>query len=50
MLELTILGLTLFWLISFFDRSLVPGIPHNARLTDTLAVAIVLLIAFRFLT
>jgi hypothetical protein len=50
LLELTILVLTLCWLLSFFDRSLFPGIPHTYGFTDMLSVVIVLLIMFRFLT
>ena len=50
MLELTILALSLCWLLSFFDQSLVPGIPHASGFTDVLSVVLVLLIMFRFLT
>lgn len=50
MLELTILVLSLCWLLSFFDRSLLPGIPQALGFTDGLSVVIVLLIMVRFLT
>lgn len=50
MLEITILVLTLCWLLSFFDQSLIPGIPHTTGFTDTLSVVLVLLIMFRFVT
>ena len=49
MLEITILVLTLCWLVSFFDQSLVPGLPHAYGLTDMLSVVIVLLIMTHFL-
>jgi hypothetical protein len=42
--------LTLCWLLSFFDRSLLPGMPQASGFTDMLSVVIVLLIMFRFLT
>jgi hypothetical protein len=42
--------LSLCWLLSFFDQSLVPGLAHASRFADTLSVVIVLLIMFRFLT
>jgi hypothetical protein len=50
LLELTILALTLCWLVSFFDQSLFPGNPQANGVTDTLSIVIVLLIMFRFLT
>lgn len=51
MLELTIVVLTLIWLLSFFTKSLLPGIIYNrSAFTDLLAVVIVLLIMFHFLT
>jgi hypothetical protein len=49
LLELIILGLTIYWLLSFFGRSIIPGVPHTARFIDLLAVVIVLLIIVKFL-
>jgi hypothetical protein len=49
LLESTILVLSLSWLLSFFDQSLFPGIPHTGILTDVLTAVIVVLILFRFL-
>jgi hypothetical protein len=48
-LELTILALAIYWLLSFFGRSIIPGIPPTARFIDLLAVVIVLLIIVKFL-
>lgn len=48
--ELMILALTAYWLLSFFGRSIVPGIPHTGCFIDSLAVVIVLLIIVKFLT
>ena len=50
MLELTILVLTLCWLLSFFEQSFGSGVPHTSGFTDMLSVVLVLLIVFRFLT
>ncbi|HLO13318.1 MAG TPA: hypothetical protein VK206_00715 [Anaerolineales bacterium] len=50
MLELIILLLTAYWLLSFFGRSIVPGIPHTARFIDMLSVVIVVLIIMKFLS
>ena len=50
LLELIILALTIYWLLSFFGRSIVPGIPHTARFIDLLAVVIVVLIIIKFLS
>lgn len=50
MLELIILALTAYWLLSFFGRSIVPGVPHTARFVDLLAVVIVVLIIVKFLS
>jgi hypothetical protein len=50
LLELTIMVLSLGWLLSFFDQSLIPGIPHALGFTDMLSVVLVMLILFRFLT
>jgi hypothetical protein len=49
-LELIILALTAYWLLSFFGRSIVPGVPHTARFIDLLAVGIVILIVVKFLS
>jgi hypothetical protein len=46
---LVILILTIYWMLSFFGQSILPGIPHNGSFTDILAVLITLLIMFRFL-
>jgi hypothetical protein len=48
-LELIILALASYWLLSFFGRSIIPGVPHTARFIDLLAVVIVLLIIVKFL-
>jgi hypothetical protein len=48
LLELTILVLSLGWLVSFFDQSLFSGVPHAYGLTDTLSVVLVVLIMFHF--
>jgi len=50
LLELTILVLSLCWLLSFFGQSLIPVISGASGFTDMLSVVIVLLIMFRFLT
>jgi len=50
LLELIILVLTLYWLLSFFGRSIFPGIPHTAHFIDLLAVVIVILIIMKFLS
>jgi hypothetical protein len=50
LLELIILALTIYWLLSFFGRSIVPGVPHTARFIDLLAVVIVVLIIMKFLS
>jgi len=50
LLELIILVLTLYWLLSFFGRSIFPGILHTARFIDLLAVVIVILIIMKFLS
>lgn len=50
MLELTILALTGYWLLSFFGRSVIPGVPHTSRFIDLLAVLIVILIILKFLS
>jgi hypothetical protein len=44
-----ILGLTTYWLLSFFGQSIVPGIPHTENFIDVLSVFIVVLIIIRFL-
>ena len=49
MLALIILTLAIYWVLSFFGRSIVPDVPHTARFIDLLAVVIVLLIIVKFL-
>lgn len=46
---LIILALAMYWVFSFFGRSIIPGVPHTARFIDLLAVMIVLLIMVKFL-
>jgi hypothetical protein len=50
LLELIILALTIYWLLSFFGWSIVPGVPHTARFIDLLAIVIVVLIIMKFLS
>jgi hypothetical protein len=50
LLELIILVLTIYWLLSFFGLPIVPGVPHTARFIDLLAVVIVVLILMKFLS
>ena len=50
MLALIILALAMYWMLSFFGQSIVPGVPHTARFIDLLAVVIVLLILVEFLS
>jgi hypothetical protein len=50
LLELIILGFTIYWLLSFFGVSMIPGMQHSSGFIDTLSVAIVVLIIIRFLT
>jgi len=40
----------MYWMLSFFGQSIVPGVPHTARFIDLLAVVIVLLILVEFLS
>jgi hypothetical protein len=49
LLALIILALAVYWVLSFFGRSIIPGVPHTAHFIDLLAVVIVLLIIFKFL-
>jgi hypothetical protein len=49
MLELIILVLTMYWLLSFFGQSIVPGMPHTGGFIDMLSVIIVVLIIMKFL-
>ena len=49
LLDLMILALAIYWVLSFFGRSIIPGVPHTAHFIDLLAVVIVLLIIFKFL-
>jgi hypothetical protein len=39
----------MYWVLSFFGQSIIPGLPHTARFIDLLAVVIVLLIMVKFL-
>ena len=48
LLELIILGLTIYWLLSFFGQSIIPRILHTGGFIDMLAVVIVLLIIIKF--
>ena len=50
MLALIILALAMYWALSFFGQSIVPGVSHTARFVDLLAVVIVLLIIVKFLS
>jgi len=45
-----ILVLTVYWLLSFFGQSIIPGIPHTGGFIDMLSVVIVFLIIIRFLS
>ena len=49
MFELMILVLTVYWLLSFFGKSIVSGIQHTEGFINLLSVLIVVLIMFRFL-
>ena len=49
MLALIILALAMYWVLSFFGQSIVPGVPHTAHFVDLLAVLIVVLIIVKFL-
>jgi hypothetical protein len=50
LLALIILALAMYWVLSFFGRSIIPGVPHTARFIDLLAVVIILLIILKFLS
>jgi hypothetical protein len=50
LLELIILVLTVYWLLSFFGQSIVPGIPRTAGFIDMLSVIIVVMIMVKFLS
>jgi hypothetical protein len=50
LIELIILGLTAYWLLSFFGQSTVPRIPHTGGFIDMLSIVIVVLIIIRFLS
>lgn len=50
MLELTILVVTAYWLLSFFGRSVMPSLPHSGGFIYLLAVFIVILISLKFLS
>ena len=42
--------LTVYWLFSFFGKSIVPGISHTSGFVDVLSVAILVLIITKFLS
>jgi hypothetical protein len=48
--ELIILVLTIYWLLSFFGQSIIPGLPHTAGFIDMLSGVIVVLIIMKFLS
>jgi uncharacterized protein involved in cysteine biosynthesis len=50
LLQLIILVLTVYWLLSFFGQSIVRGIPHSGGFIDMLSVIIVVLIIVKFLS
>ena len=50
MLALIILVLTVYWLLSFFGQSIVPGVRHTGAFIDMLSVVIVALILLRFVS
>jgi hypothetical protein len=50
LLELIILALTAYWLLSFFGQSIVPGVHPTGGFVYMLAVVIVVLIIIRFLS
>jgi hypothetical protein len=47
--ELIILVLTIYWLLSFFGQSIIPGLRHTGGFIDMLSVIIVVLIIMKFL-
>jgi len=49
LLVLVILVLTAYWLLSFFDTPILPGLVHTGYFTDILSVTIVALIFINFL-
>ena len=49
LLSLIIVALAIYWVLSFFGRSIVPGVPHTALFIDLLAVVIIGLIIVKFL-
>jgi uncharacterized protein involved in cysteine biosynthesis len=50
LLQLIILVLTVYWILSFFGQSIVRGIPHSGGFIDMLSVIIVVLIIVKFLS
>jgi hypothetical protein len=50
LLFVIILVLTVYWLLSFFGKSFVPGISHTAGFIDMLSGVIVVLIITKFLS
>jgi hypothetical protein len=47
---LIILVLTVYWLLSFFGKSIVPGTSHTGGFIDMLSGVIVVLIIMKFLS
>jgi len=50
LLELIILILSVYWLLSFFGQSIIPGIPHTGGFIYMLAIVIVILLIMKFLS
>jgi len=50
LLVLIILALVIYWVLSFFGQSIIPGVPHTTLFVDLLAVIIILLIIVKFLS
>jgi hypothetical protein len=50
LLVLIILALTAYLLLSFFGRSIVPGISHTGMFINMLSIVIVVLIIVKFLS
>jgi hypothetical protein len=50
LLALTILVLTIYWLLSFFDKSILPGLPYAGYFADLISIVIVVLCITSFLS
>jgi len=50
LLALIILAVAMYWVLSFFGQSIIPGVAHTTRFIDLLAVIIILLIIVKFLS